>query len=286
MQHLVKTTIEELSHWIEKPTSEDENFNQIIQKIQTLFCENKLKTIFRQYEYLDTWYSRNFIYQSLINNTLIFREKIAENGYYIIKMADKTANKYKNNPPVIAFDLYLYWIANVFIMNQIEKTKELVQIVNFHLDTNLLKGGVDYKPVAWFILKLLNDCFGLEVDYSKYHIPKNMGIYEEVLLHKNSSDVDLVQELISQMAQYHILQSEPKNQSDMMSLQFCKAHEYIYAYEILVWLQYRHINGLSNPKVFSHSLMNLPHNQLPNNYPNIRFDDDIFNKIMNIYNLE
>lgn len=47
MQHLVKTTIEELSHWIEKPTSEDENFNQIIQKIQTLFCENKLKTIFR-----------------------------------------------------------------------------------------------------------------------------------------------------------------------------------------------------------------------------------------------
>lgn len=111
----------------------------IIPKIQTLFCENKLKTIFRQYEYLDTWYSRNFIYQSLINNTLIFREKIAENGYYIIKMADKTANKYKNNSPVIAFDLYLYWIANVFIMNQIEKTKELVQIVNFHLDTNLLK---------------------------------------------------------------------------------------------------------------------------------------------------
>lgn len=230
MQHLVKTTIEELSHWIEKPTSEDENFNQIIQKIQTLFCENKLKTIFR--------------------------------------------------------DLYLYWIANVFIMNQIKKTKKLVQIVNFHLDTNLLKGGVDYKPVAWFILKLLNDYFGLEVDYSKYHIPKNMGIYEEVLLHKNSSDVDLVQELISQMAQYHILQSEPKNQSDMMLLQFSKAHEYIYAYEILVWLQYRHINGLSNPKVFSHSLMNLPHNQLPNNYPNIRFDDDIFNKMMNIYNLE
>lgn len=34
MQHLVKTTIEELSHWIEKPTSEDENFNQIIQKIR------------------------------------------------------------------------------------------------------------------------------------------------------------------------------------------------------------------------------------------------------------
>lgn len=282
MENLVQTTIQELRAWIEKNNSENENFEEIIRKIQIMIAENKLKPIFRQYEYLDIWYSRNFIYQSLVYDNYSLREKIAENGYYIIKIVDKIANKYPNNPPIIAFDLYLYWIANVFIMGQIEQTKELLQIINNHLNTNLLKGGQNYKSVAWFVLKMLNAHFEFTIDYSKYNIPENMGLYDKVFSQRNTSDVEIVQNFIFQMAEFHISQSEPKKQTDMMSLQFSRLNEYVYVYEILVWLQFRKVNKLPNPEIFTHPMMSLTHNQLPNNLLKIRFDDDNFYKIMTI----
>ena len=263
-RQLSEATRNELAAWLQQPDCKDFYYRDANNKILEKSREEKIpKSIIPSFDLLNTWYSNNFVFGLLTNGDITFRPLMTMNGYYTIVIVNKLAELYPNNPPKISFDRYLYWLSNCIIEGWNEEGEQLTKIINFHLNTNLLKGGVSYKPTAWYLLTLVNIFFNIKINYEAFNYPEDFGIYKQVLSNWNTTNLDLVDQLVSEMCDYHIEQSNPKDQENLLEIQFSLTCEYVYAFEILCWLNIRKMSRLENPNKFSHPLMNLNLNKLP-----------------------
>lgn len=69
----VKETIAELKEWLDKPTRKEEDYQKRIDEIsEGINCDKLKKSIRLQFEYLDNWYSTNFVYELLTANATTF----------------------------------------------------------------------------------------------------------------------------------------------------------------------------------------------------------------------
>lgn len=74
-------TKNELKEWLEKPDREEEDYHRNIQKIkEELDFEKIRKSIRLPFEYLDNWYSNNFVYELLTNGSTDYKTLAVANG--------------------------------------------------------------------------------------------------------------------------------------------------------------------------------------------------------------
>jgi hypothetical protein len=263
-------TIKELKEWLEKPNGKEKNYSNVILKIKTMSEEDIIrKSIVCQFEYLDVWYGSNFVYEMLTKEISSYRNDLVSNGYRTLFISDILADQYPNNPPHLLFEDVAWWLANCIIHKCYEEGEILANIINKGLSTKFLKGGPDFKMAAWFILQMVNKCFGNVIDYSKFNYPENMVVYREALDNWNTKDPGLLDSIVSNLCEYHLTQasygdvSDNAGYNDPAFLQFSETSWFVYAFEILTWLRVREKTGLKNPEKFTHPLMNLPLNRLP-----------------------
>ena len=119
-----------------------------------------LKSIFRQFDYLNIWYGNSFINRNLNGEEFKnFEIKNVSNGYETIIISNIIAQQYPNNPPKLLFEKVSYSLANCITKKWYTQSKELLDIINEGLGTKFLKGRLSFKSAAWFIIviaKLVN----------------------------------------------------------------------------------------------------------------------------------
>lgn len=262
----VKLTISELHEFLSKPNVGQNYYHDPIEKIHELLKADKLKkSIFRQFDYLSIWYGDQFIYNGLTHSKYSTHEtKNASNGYETLVISNILAQQYPENPPILLFDKVMYWLANCVVQKWYRESEELISIINEGLTSIFLKGGLKHKTAAWFILRVSNLAFTKDLNYSALNYPGDMNVYQTVLDFWNSEDLLLVDELVTQLCDFHLKNSVfgNKNSDDDLLIEFSRPVEFLHVYEVLCWLNVREMKGIDNPSSFSHPLMQLPINNI------------------------
>ncbi|WP_123774169.1 hypothetical protein [[Flexibacter] sp. ATCC 35103] len=274
----------ELKEWLQKPDREQEDYYRNIKKIEEeLTLEKIRKSIRLPFKYLDNWYSNNFVYELLTNDSTDYKTLAVANEYYNIIIADKLADQYMNqNPPSLAFDKFGYWLANCLSQKRYTESETLLKIINKGLNTNFINGGVNFKPATWFIIEIANKGYNNTIDYSQYNYPENMGVYQEALKNWNTNDLNLLDNIVSKLCDYHLSQASYGDDENSIEIQFGQDNWFVYAFEILTWLSIREMVGLQNPEKFSHPLMDLELNKLTNESDSFPKNElsELFEKVM------
>ncbi|HEJ8091798.1 TPA: hypothetical protein SMI57_004908 [Serratia liquefaciens] len=128
----------------------------------------------------------------------------------------------------------------------------------------------------WFLLNICSDMFSKIVMLDDYSYPDDMSPYTEVLAQWKTSDFDIVQRLISSMADFHLAHSRSTGHEDI--LEFDVESRALFPYEILAFLRIREWAGIKNPDSYDHPLMNSALAQMktdPIPYPAPDFSDNI-----------
>ncbi len=282
----IKEAQKELKEWLDNPLSIQDHTTYGINKIESKLTESKIpKSTLNAFEALDNWYSNNFVYDLLTKEESDFRVDLTSNGYHHIVIADKLAHQYPNNPPSLKFDKIAYSLANCIIQQWYDEARELLRIINEGLNSKLLSGGLDYKMTSWFILEVANIGFEMPETFGKRNYPEDMIVYQRALDHWNTDDLALIDEIVTDLCDFHLEEASYGNLSDSagkkdpMFLQFSSAKWFVYAFEVLSWLSVRKMKNLQNPDKFSHPLMQIALNQLPTN-PNPRPENELFNRVL------
>lgn len=282
----VKETVAELKVWIDKPTRKEEDYQRRIDEINEELKSEKLKKSIRlQFEYLDNWYSDNFVYESLTTGYTTYKIDACANGYHILIISDKLSDLYPNNPPKLSFDKTAYWIANCLSQKWYKESEVIIEIVNKGLQTKFLDGGWDIKIASWFILEIANYGYQNSIDLSDFNYPDDMGVYQKALDNWDTTDLSLLDDIVSSLCDFHLNEashgdiSDNAGKRDPMFLQFSSTKWFVYAFEVLAWLSIREKNGLPNPEKFTHPLMNLELNKLVKGTSPLP-QDELFDKVM------
>jgi hypothetical protein len=140
------------------------------------------------------------------------------------------------------------------------------------LDTSLLglrhndqhSAGSLYRHF-WFLLILYSLFKETTLDTSPYSYPDEMSPYAAVLADWRTTDFNVVQSLVSKMADFHLSEAYVNRHDEIR--EFDDEERMLFPYEILSFLRLREWLGLSNPVSFEHPLMNQPLAWLPQPAP-------------------
>jgi hypothetical protein len=153
------------------------------------------------------------------------------------------------------------FLSELLIANWQEAVGVLFQAIYEGLDSVFIdwQGIRSWYPQFQFLVFLMAEFNGLALDRMVYRFPHpELPIpYETVLADWRSTDLDQVQGMVSEMADFHVANSA----KDMYP--FGCHSEILFPYEILAFLRIREWAGLENPKRFDHPLMNTPLAVLP-----------------------
>ena len=147
-----------------------------------------------------------------------------------------------------------------------EEARVLFQAMYQGMDNQFLdlrEGPVQEYTQFYFLLLLAADYFGYPIDMEKYHFAKaeDMPAYAAALAHWRSTDLDLVQKLVTDMADHHVRNAQSADPDE--DAPFGIESEWLFPHEILAFLRFREWAGLENPASFVHPLMNTPVAALP-----------------------
>lgn len=131
----------------------------------------------------------------------------------------------------------------------------------------------------WFLLELYARSIGQNIDTSLYSYPTKISPYDRVLQNWDTSDQAVLQDLISQMADFHLSQTLTTEHDD--ALEFDYEERMLFPYEILAFLKIREWANLNNPITFDPPLMQHPLAKNPPtlNIPNIHLFKDAIDKL-------
>ncbi len=110
----------------------------------------------------------------------------------------------------------------------------------------------------WFMLEIFCKWQKIELDYSQLNYPEEMGIYGSVLKSWDTEDVGLLSQLVDNLCEYHIAESDEDEYEDRTP-DFPSSDYFLYAIEILLWLNIRERMGLPGYTP-GNELMKLPIN--------------------------
>lgn len=117
-------------------------------------------------------------------------------------------------------------------------------------------GGND-MPASWFILGLYCKVESKEFDRDNADYPDVMTPYQKALDNWDTIDLNLIDTLIYNLADFHISQTKEET-NDVDYYEFGRMKVWLFPYEIITWLKFREKAGLPNPEKLEHALMNLP----------------------------
>ncbi|TDW96817.1 hypothetical protein [Dinghuibacter silviterrae] len=258
----VSEVTHELDEWLKKPNATDFYFNEPVAEVRKVLEEPKLlKSILVDFMSLNTWYGYHFIYNALAGAKVNGDQtNFAGNAYYTAAIAAVFAQGYAGNPPKIQFTDMTFWLAACLHARWYEESGRLIRAIDRELGTKFLKGGLNFSKAGWFIVQVANKGFGLTIDTAKFNYPKDMGVYRNVLDNWDTADTEIVDKMVSTLCDYHLSQAYFNEDN---SPEFSNLEEYVYVYEVLAWLSVRDRKGLRNPGNYTHPLMQLAVNKLP-----------------------
>ncbi|WP_428740024.1 hypothetical protein [Sulfurimonas sp.] len=135
----------------------------------------------------------------------------------------------------------------------------MIQSINQEDEVKLIEDGDKFYPAMWFTLDLYCKINNTHYDKEKADYPNIMMPYDEVLLEWDNEDLNRVDQLVSKMADLHVLRSRQGLKGDEeWEQEFAHREMQLFPLEILYWLQQREKQGLKNPEKFSHYLMQEP----------------------------
>lgn len=108
----------------------------------------------------------------------------------------------------------------------------------------------------WFMLLLYSKTTNEEIDLSNLSHPTSMPPYKRALDNWNTTNEQLLQAIISEMAEYHLANTIATTPDDIAEFDY--EYTMLLPFEIITFLQIRTWNGLVNPETFNHPLMNHP----------------------------
>ena len=149
--------------------------------------------------------------------------------------------------------------------------------------------GERVNPISWFIIDLYTLAFGkwyIEKN-AKHPSKKSYKLYQRVLDNWDTQNPEEIEKLNFILCEMHLIEldnkaiydrqmddilggsmenaielithmSEHGSHDDFAPRELDEMYAWLFPYEILVWLKLREQKGLSNPKTFSHPLMNTP----------------------------
>lgn len=256
--------IRELQEWVDNPLNSKENWigenkQEIAEELEETKIQKSIRLPFRN---INTWLSSTFVFEMLTQEKSQNSNLLAANSLHNLILTQKLSEIYTNRPPSPLFRNCAYWLANVLREKWYPQSKEVLHYMNQWLDTETLGGGNDFMPSSWFIIRIANTGFGINLNYSKYNYPKDMGVYTNAIDNWNTNDLGRLDSFVSQLCDYHLSQAHYGSPENDLCIQYARDDWFVFAFEVLAWLSIREMNGLENPKEFSHPMMQIPLNQL------------------------
>jgi hypothetical protein len=276
----VQEVVSELKDWFNKPNAEDFHFKEPSNQIEVILSEPKVqKAVMVDLKTLNSWYGNKFVYRALTENDLSTQPVFFASSYYVAIIADIFALGYPGNPPKVLFTDLAMFLANCLQAKWYDKSREVIDIINKGLSTKFLKGGLNYAKAAWFIVEIADKAFDITEDYSGYKRPGTLGVYQSALDKWNTTDLAELDKMVTDMCDYHLSQADFNEETP---LEFSFVKEFVFTYEILAWLSVREKMGIKNPESFTHPLMQLAVNKLPEQpipFNNIKSFEEILKKL-------
>ena len=269
--------VKDLGEWFAKPNCEEFYYQEPLETIKGNLSEVKpKKSVWLSFDQLENWYKNSFVLKGLKENGVSDRATFAAYGYCVAELTSVLAHQFPNNPPNIGFHKTASFLADVINQGWFKEAEKTLDRILEGLETKFLKGGYDFEKAAWFIVSIACKGFDKNLSKEKYNYPKDHGVYQQVIDKWNTSSTEETDKMVSDLCNYHLEQADF---DENKHYQFSFMNEFVYAYEILSWLSIRKMRGLSNPKTFSHPLMNLSINQLPKTSEPLKIPE-MYNEIL------
>ncbi|MDF1880489.1 hypothetical protein JHD50_04080 [Sulfurimonas sp. MAG313] len=196
-----------------------------------IFCEDKVKV--QHLLRTATWYSYNLI--------KIFNTECASCHMSILLMRKA---------------VYLW--SSLFLVDSDEKAMQIgAELIDSLNDKgSIIRYGCRLYPESWFLIDLYAVGTSTVYDNERVDYPEDMSPYNDILKEWDTLDLLQVDLFVSMLAEMHLLIEDEEPTEEYLN--FSKSIMKLYPYEILVYLNFRRIKGLENPKEFTHPLMNTP----------------------------
>jgi len=118
----------------------------------------------------------------------------------------------------------------------------------------IISGDPDHL-VGWFLLDLYCKVYHKTYDMKSAKYPKEMLFFSEIIDNWNTEDMLEVEKYVYLLSEYHLLHTQVEKADDDLFV-FDHPDYWLFPVEILAWLKLREMNGLQNPREFSHPFMN------------------------------
>jgi len=217
------------------------------------------------FEDLSIWYHWNFINYSLKRNIINY-EFLSHATLYGIDSNNvrfflgKKVETYKQS---IQFDKAIKHMAQALLLGWDTLAIKYGKMLIIMLYGKQYKGWHSVYKHTWFMLEIFCKWQNIQLDYSKLYYPEDMDIYQEVLDNWDTRDERLLAKLVNNISDFHIAQSDEYVTTDEygneQSADFSSSDYFIYAIEILLWLNNRCRMGLPD-YIAGNELMQLPIN--------------------------
>ncbi len=193
----------------------------------------------------------------------------AHYGYWWLKLGPAITEQHRN-PDKKEADIWLRdacrIISYLLLTGHTDQAAEVSHTTATALKTQFIGGGSDWYVHAWFILQLVCKWQNIDLDLTDCDVPSDMQVYPQVLANWDTKDLAQVQQLVNQMADYHIATSKFGMSEDEVN-DFDDDDFWFFPYEILTWLRIRELSGLPNPETYEHPLMQQPLGYMPPDTP-------------------
>lgn len=257
-----------ISNWVSTPTPRELFLDEPMNAFTTYLNGQDIShTLGDQSENLATWYLIN--YENTVFNGNPNYEDLAYASFHYGQMLDikkSLADSDSGGALLLAVSALSFSLAA--ISDWKDECSSRFNILKTGLDTPLLHLRKNEKHEAgnlfrhfWFLLELYAKSIGQKIDTSLYSYPTKLSPYDLALQCWDTSDQTVLQELISQMANFHLSQTLSPEDDDV--LEFDYEGRMLFPYEILTFLRIREWANLKNPVTFDHPLMQHPLAKLP-----------------------
>ena len=212
------------------------------------FINNKLSTkstVALYMEYLSSWYLWKYI-NDFIENDKVDYSLLAQStcwGYHgnlLNYLIGQLAPKYDS---CVLLRTAVMHLAQMMMLGWDELSIRYGKMIIDMLNGKYYKGGQPKPIYVWFIIELFCKWQKITLDKSVLNMPDSLQIYEMALQYLDSSDVDIIQKIVNDLAAFHIQNSDEYVKTDKYgnesSAEFVSSDYFIFPMEISMFLSVR-----------------------------------------------
>ena len=248
LQDSIKYTLEKKKYQLSNKEHFFTSSNDSI--VAYLKNEKSAASIALNFDFLATWDHFQFIHFFLDSHNLEYRylaestitEIEANNWYFFL---GKKVDRFDSS---IQFHEAIKHMAQALLLGWDTLAIKYGKLLITMLYGKQYKGWHPIYKHPWFMLEIFCKWQNIKLDYSKLQYPENMEVYKEVIDNWDTESISLLSTLVNKLVDFHIAQSDEYVTTDEYgneeSSDFSSSDYFIYAVEILLWLNIRSRMGL------------------------------------------